>query len=60
MIIQNLLKSVKESDYTRKGIKRGSAAKITLENPNISLHKQKAGRKISQALDRVRQTPEAG
>ncbi|UCE46354.1 MAG: AAA family ATPase [Phycisphaerales bacterium] len=59
MIIQTLLRSVKESDYTHKGIRKRSAAGITLNTPNVSLHKQKAGKKISQALDRVRQTPEA-
>ncbi|MHC4496170.1 MAG: AAA family ATPase [Planctomycetota bacterium] len=58
MIIQNLLKSVKESDYTHKGIRKGSAAKITLNRPTISLHKTKAAKKIAQALDRVSQAPD--
>ncbi|MHC4083784.1 MAG: AAA family ATPase [Planctomycetota bacterium] len=58
MIIQNLLKSVKESDYTRKESRKDSAPKITLSVANISLHRQKAGKKITKALDRVRQTPE--
>ena len=57
IIIQNLLKLVKESDYTHKGIRKGSAVRIAASRPNISLHEQKAGKKITQALDRLRQTP---
>lgn len=58
MIIQNLLKTVKESDYTHKEIRKGSAARIASSRRSLSLQNQKAGGNIAQALDRVRQTPE--
>jgi MoxR-like ATPase len=57
IIIQNLLKLVKESDYTHKGIRKGSAARTASSRPKITLHEQKAGKKIAQALDKLRQTP---
>ena len=57
MIIQALLKSVKEEDYTHKEGKRDSVIKKTIGLAGISLKKSSASDKISLALNKIKQNP---
>jgi MoxR-like ATPase len=57
MIIQALLKSVKESDYTYKEGKKDSPPKKTLELTSVSQNKASATDRITLALNKIRNYP---
>jgi MoxR-like ATPase len=57
MIIQALLKSVKESDYTYKDGKKDTGARKTTDVSGISPDKASAADRISLALNRIRNSP---
>ncbi len=57
MIIQALLKSVKESDYTHKDGKKDSVPRKTTDVAGISPNKSSATDRISLALNKIRNSP---